>query len=788
MRKRPLRCNALVRVLLVSAATVVYAPALAQNAPTAAADAPQAGTAGVQDIVVTANRREQNLQDVALSVSAMGAEELETFNVETGADIARFTPGVSISSSFAGQSQQYSIRGVTQNDYNDIFEGPIAVYYDDTYAPTLQGQVFGTFDLERVEILKGPQGTLFGKNATGGLIHFIPKRPTKEFEGFIDAGYGRFDEVRLEAAMSGPITPGLRARVSGLYSRNDAWLENIYPTGLAIPTPPAGPRFGEDLGKEELLAGRLQIEGDVTERLNVRLAGTIARGTSGIGPYSNHAIAPVFNAAGQHIDTIALPPGTPDGLGFVAPPPGSEQTAADFARDDGFYARSYDLSLHADYEFDGFDLIWVTSKKWFRKSLAVDVDGGPTNFVNVGLRNKVNSFSQEVRAVGETDGGLRWAGGIFFSQVKAQGALGFLAAANSLFAGVFGASATGIDLIDVARYKNTNYSGFANVDVPLGERLTLVVGGRLIHEKLRYDFASHAFANVDDYAVDTGTIIIPNLQPSHRLRESYWLWAGKINLEYRVVDGTLIYAGVSRGVKGGAFNAKLPDGTPPLPADEIFYKPETLYSYEAGLKTELLDNRLNLNAAVFYYDYKDYQAFTFENVGGTIKNNDAHAWGAELGVQLAATDRLRLNGALAYTKSTIEDVVTTSATPTAPAIINDVRPTFAPRFQASANVSWDLPIDILGGTLTAIGDVSHISDFYDNIRNFQAHRQDGRTVFNGGLTWMDSSKTLSLKAYVRNLTNETYVETSFDTATLCGCGEIAYSRPRWWMVSARKEF
>ncbi len=153
------------------------------------------------DIVVTANRRSQNLQDVAMSVSALGTEELVRLNVQSGADIVRVTPGVFLSSSAAGQSQQYSIRGVTQNDFNDIFEGPIAVYYDDTYVPSLQGQVFGTFDLERVEVLKGPQGTLFGKNATGGLIHFIPRRPTKEVEGFGEISYGRFNSIRAEGAV-----------------------------------------------------------------------------------------------------------------------------------------------------------------------------------------------------------------------------------------------------------------------------------------------------------------------------------------------------------------------------------------------------------------------------------------------------------------------------------------------------------------------------------------------------------------------------------------------------------
>lgn len=780
--------GAVVGRLLLSTIILSSCPALAQDVGGTEQSTEDATGAFLDDIVVTANRRSQNLQDVALSVSALGSRELEAFNVQSGTDIARFTPGVSISNSFAGQSQQYSIRGVTQNDYNDIFEGPIAVYYDDTYMTSIQGQVFGTFDLERVEILKGPQGTLFGKNATGGLVHFIPKQPTKETEAYFDWGYGRFNGVRLEGAVSGSLAPNLRGRASILYSRSDPYLKNIYPAGGGVPTLPPGPRFGEDLGGEDLIAGRLQLETDLGERLNVRLAGTAARMTMGNGPYTNRAIQPVFNAAGQHIDTIALPSGTPDGLGFIAPPPGSEQTASDFAKDSGYYGRSYDASLHVRYEFDSFDVISVTSYKRFEKSMAVDIDGGPVNFVNYGQRNTSNSLTQEIRAAGETEGGLRWATGAFFSKARARGRLGFLAPANSLFAGLFGATATGIDLINPLKYKNTNYSIFANVDLPLTNRLTLVVGGRLIREKLRFNFASNGYANVDDYEIDTETIIIPGLQPSSRHRETDRLWAGKVNLEYRFEDGSLAYAGVSRGVKGGAFNAKLPDGTPPLLASEIPYRPETLYSYEIGAKTQLFEDRVRLSAAAFYYDYKNYQTFTLKNVTGTISNNDAHAWGGELGAQFTPTDRLRGTVAVAYTKATVKDVVIAAAAPTAPAVLDDVNPTFAPRLQASGNLSYDLPLDLFGGTLTAIADVSFISDFYDNIRNFTGQRHNGHTLVNGGLSWLNADRTLTIKGYVKNLTNNTYVETAFDTASLCGCGQIQYSKPRWWTVSLRKEF
>lgn len=789
--QRRIKIERLPLALLIAAIAATGSPAGAQTAGDADRAAVEAVKAdGPADIVVTANRRAQNLQDVAMSVSALGPEEISRLNVQSGADIVRVTPGVFLSSAAAGQSLQYSIRGVTQNDFNDIFEGPIAVYYDDTYVPSLQGQVFGTFDLERVEVLKGPQGTLFGKNATGGLIHFIPRQPTKEAEGYGEISYGRFNSLRAEGAISGPLSDGLRMRASVLHSRQDDYLKNVYPAGATfIPAIPPGPPAGEDLGGEDLLAGRVQLEADVSERFNVRLTGTAARIKLGTAPYSSRGLQPIFNSSGQHIDSIPIPRETPDGLGYIAPSPSSNRTGADFARDDGYHLRSYDAALHLRHEFDGFDVVAVSSYKRFNKSIAVDIDGGAVNFLALGTRNISDSFTQEIRIAGETGGGLKWSTGALFAKVSADGEIGFLAPKNSLVASGFGPffAATGIDLINQVKFKNSNYSLFGQVDYPVTSQLTLVVGGRIIRERLRYAFDSNSFVNRDDYEIETDIPLFP-LQPSYRGKTDDTLWAGKVNLEYRTGGGTLLYAGVNRGVKGGAFNGKLPDPSPPLSPGQIPYGPETLYSYEAGAKTSLMGGAVRLGAAAFYYDYKDYQTFALTNASGIISNNDAHAWGAEMDAHFTFSDAFRGALALSYTKATVEDVAVASATLAAPAVIRDVRPTFAPRFQASGNLSYDLPLGIAGGKLSLMTDASYISDFYDNIRNFTGQRHDGYALVNGGLAWLSADDSWTLKAYVRNLFEKNYVETAFDIATLCGCSEIQYSKPRWWTVSLRKEF
>ncbi len=791
-RRDKIERGSLLLGVAIAAITAPLSPVFAQTVDGADAGvaANEQGEVQTNEILVTANRREQNIQDIAISVSALGERDIERFNVQSGADLVRLTPGVFVSNAAAGQSQQYSIRGVTQNDFNDIFEGPIAVYYDDTYVPSLQGQVFGTFDLERIEVLKGPQGTLFGKNATGGLVHFIPRKPTREIEGYGEVSYGRFNSVRTEGAVSGPLSDAVRMRASVLYSRQGNYLKNVYPSGTTfIPPIPFGPSVGEDLGGENTLAGRLQFEVDLSDRFHARLTGTAARLRLGTAPYSSRGLQPVFNASGQHIETIALPIGTPDGLGFIAPSPTSSQTGSDFAGDNGYHLRSYDTSLHLTYEFDSFDVVAVSSYKRFDKSIAVDIDGGAVNFLALGTRNISDSFTQEIRMAGETEGGLKWSTGALFANVDADSDIGFLAPRNSILASSFGPgfAAAGIDLINQLEFKNTNYSMFGQVDLPVTSQLNLIVGGRIIREELRYAFDSTAFANSDDFEIETDTALFP-LQPSFVGKTNDTLWAGKVNLEYRTGGGTLLYAGVNRGVKGAAFNAKLPDGGPPLAPSEFPYAPETLYSFEAGTKTSLMDGLVRLSAAAFYNDYKDYQTFTLTNASGIISNNDAHAWGVETNANFTFSSAFQGSLALSYTKATVENVAVAAATATAPAVIRDVRPAFAPRFQASGNLSYDLPLEIAGGTFSLMTDASYTSDFFDNIRNFSAQRHDGYVLVNAGVSWLSADKSLKLKAYVRNLFEENYVETAFDIATLCGCSQIQYSKPRWWTVSIRKEF
>jgi iron complex outermembrane receptor protein len=763
------------------------------------------------DIVVTAQRRAQSLQDVGIAVAAFGGQELKTMGATSSLEIARLTPGVHISGNVGGQNSQFTIRGVTQNDFNDAIEAPVAVYIDDGYIPNMQGQTFGLFDLERVEVLKGPQGTLFGRNATGGLVHYVVKKPSKSLEATIDGTYGRFNQVKLEGAVGGPITETVSGRVSMFFNRHDPIWKNIYPKGAAGDT---AVNLGgtvnpccQDEWNDNTLAGRAQLQYDAGERLKIRLVGAAARQHLSSGPYTSIATVPVVDAQGRVVNSIYAGPnetrpaidtsgnpfygfassGAPntrapgaDWFGFIAPDAGQRLISKDFARSDLNRTESWNGALHLDYEFDNATLVSVTDYKKFTKNFAMDVDASSTSLVEYGTKADTQSITQELRLTGNTDK-LNWTVGAYYLDIDAQSSNGFMAPAYSIFSGIFGATATGIDLVNDFRLKTQSGSLFGQLEYKFAPKWTVILGGRLIREHQNYHFESNAMADADPFRIDTGTPLFA-LQPTFNDKRTKTLWAGKFQVEYRPNSDVLLYAGINRGVKGGSYNAKLPDGTPPLEASQIPYKPEVLLSYEGGFKLTFLNGKGTFNASAYYYDYSDYQAFTFSNVSGFVQNRDGRTYGMEADVTLRPADGLQMGLAVSAFNARVKNVQI------APDVFKTVRPTFAPQTQLSGRISYQLPMDVAGGALTIGGDGSYSSGFYHNIRNFDSNWLKGYTLFNARVGWVDATESYRLTLFVNNLTDKTYKTVGYDLSSLCGCNEESYGRPRWWGITAGYSF
>jgi iron complex outermembrane receptor protein len=266
----------------------------------------------LEEIIVTAQKREQNIQDVGIAITAFTGDQMRALGIEQSFDIAKFAPGVHISGNLAGQNTQFTIRGVTQNDFNDIIEAPTAVYLDEGYIPIAQAQTFALLDIERVEILKGPQGTLFGRNATGGAVQYVSRKPSfDESSGFADITFGQFDSdadansMKIEAAFGGPISDRTAARVAVLYNDVDGYLNNLYPLdefGAGTFGSPngnsPGPGAGADMGGGETIAGRLTFMFEPSDAITWTVSANVATSDVPTGPYQSKPTTAVYDGTG----------------------------------------------------------------------------------------------------------------------------------------------------------------------------------------------------------------------------------------------------------------------------------------------------------------------------------------------------------------------------------------------------------------------------------------------------------------------------------------------------------
>ncbi len=780
----------------------------------------------IEEIVVTAQKREQSAQDVPIAITAFSGEQMKALGVTQSIDIATFSPGVHISGNLAGQNTQFSIRGVTQNDFNDIIEAPNAVYLDEGYLAIAQAQTFAVFDIQRVEILKGPQGTLFGRNATGGLVHYISNKPSfDETTGYVDLTVGEFDtkananSYTVEAAVGGPLSDRLAGRAALRLNKQDGYLKNLYPDSAFLGSPGAG--AGADLGDDDTLAARGSLLFRASDSVDVSVSVNYARSDVATGPYqSKSTIGIVEN--GELINVIDTPPGESrlsidtaggdgggdaidgDGLlpgagiglpGRLAPggdffgyldPDGDDFTfSSDFAFEDQGHTETIGGNLRIEWALDSGALFTsVTDFKNYDKLLFIDVDSAPANQLANYAGVDATSFTQEFRVSGETDN-MRWVGGFFFLNIDTESDNGLKAPANSIAGSPPFAP---IDIGVVAELETNSYSLFGQIDYDFSDVLSATLGLRIIQEEKDYSMGIGVFPSFDNFSVNRGGFI-PNAFGAGSpflfdTDTSDTLWAGKLQLDWRPNDDLLLYAGINRGVKAGSFNAPLlgaflgAGGNSAIPYDE-----EVLTAYEAGFKATFGDGRTRLNGSVFYYDYEDYQAFLFVGVGGVVINADAENIGLELELQTSPAEGLDIILSLSYFDAEVKDILLRNGSPL-PA--RDVDPTYAPEFQATGIVRYEWPA--FGGSLAIQGDVSYSEDYFYNLRNFDADKFDSYVMLNAQLTWSSSDAAWTATLAGRNLSDERAGIQGFDLATLCGCNEVSYRAPRYFSLGLRRDF
>ena len=820
---------------------------------------PVAAQQGVlEEVVVTAQKREQNIQDVGISISAFTGDQMRALGVQESVDIATWTPGVHISGNLAGQNTQFTIRGVTQNDFNDIIEAPTAVYLDEGYIPIAQAQTFAMFDIERVEILKGPQGTLFGRNATGGAVQYISRKPSLTYnDGYVDVTYGEYDSdanansIKVEAAMGGSFSDTAAARIAILYDDKEGYLNNLYPLdefGVGTFGSPTGnspgPGAGADMGGGETLGFRGSLLFEPSDSLTINLSVNVTNSDMPTGPYQSIPTTAVYDGTGPvpgqsfpgelvnvvNIDpndarySICAPGGVDDGTDCgsdqdvngspddfngdgiadagrfnnqFAPSPGADffgyidpdgddfNTSGDFAFDDSGFTDTWGINLRVKYELsNGMLFTSISDFKDYEKMLFIDVDSAPVNQTANYAGVVATSFTQEFRMNGESDS-MRWVAGFYYLNIDTDSDNGLKFAPNSL--GMNPDLGGPFDLGVDAQLETNSYSLFGQIEYDMTEKLTFIGGLRVMLEEKDYDFVQSLYTaptNARDihegFQIFIGPTFPGGVPTPFTDSTSDTLFAGKLQLDYRPNDDLLIYAGLNRGVKAGSFNAQLAGGLP-VPTSAIPYGEETLTTFEAGFKKTLGGNT-RFNGTVFYYDYKDYQGFLFTGVSGVVVNNDADNVGIEFDIQSSPMKGLDLLFAVSWFDATVKDVPLRVDGP----IIRDVKPVYAPEFQASGLIRYEWPIS--NGSLHVQVNASYSDEYFYNLRNFDADKYDSYTKVGARFGWASEDHNWLVTLSVRNLTDERIGIQGFDLATLCGCNEISYQPPRWVGLNVKYSF
>jgi iron complex outermembrane receptor protein len=723
---------------------------------------------GLEEVIVTAQRRSQSLQDVGVAVTAISSDAARSLGVFNAKDLSKVAPGVLIDSVAGGSaSVNLTIRGVSQSDFSANQESPNSMYIDEIYIASSAAAAVPLYDLDRVEVLRGPQGTLFGRASSGGLVQFIPKKPTDEFEAYIDVGYGDFDAAYLEGAIGGAISSSMRGRIAVRGSKSDGWYENELPGG-------------EDTFEDRFFGTRVQLEVDLSDQLTARFSlGYDKSPEHNQGMYT--PVSAYVDANGQpaiipkDLDVYGTGPGN-DFTGYRSPY-GSEQKGQ-FNNVGRFENERITPSLYLTWEGDTFSVNSITNYTKFEFDYNEDCDGGPLDYCNFPSAQDLDQWSQELRISGTTDD-LTWTTGLYYLSVDqdVEVAFSFPALSGSDFA---------FSDNNLVEQDLESYAVFGQVEYTLTETLSGTVGLRYTQDDKEFSSQVFFFELGNGYFGGTGTEVFdPPLLAydfstetvGSQAKASEDMWSGKVQLDYRPNEDSLLYAGVSLGAKGPGFNTNVSGN---LTNPETPFDSEDLIAYEVGSKMELLDNSLRINTSLFYYDYTDFQGFAFNGLQGVVGNYDGYFKGGEIELTYAPTDSLQMGLGGSYIDSNLEDIPTTYDG------VRDQQSILAPEWTANGYIRKAFRVGDGELSLQMSGD--YVDDRYASVDNNRGTFVEGSFMYGARVAYYYDPQDIEIAVYVDNLGDTERQNFVFDLISTNGNLIQSYAKPRWWGISIKKSF
>ncbi|WP_369062315.1 TonB-dependent receptor [Caulobacter sp. 73W] len=733
-----------------------FATAAAASLAGAAAAQTATDTSGfaIEEIVVTAQKRSENLQDVPVSVTALTASALQDQGVNNVMGLNNVAPGLRVSAGDAAANPKIYIRGVGLSDFNPNASSGVGVYVDGVFVGSPLAQMAGFFDLAQVEVLRGPQGTLYGRNTNGGAINVTTKRPTFHWTGETRAEYATYDAVNLQGGISGPlIEDKLAFRLAGQFVEDGGYTFNRV--------------TGEDVNAAKNWAGRLSLlytpHEDVEvfskfERFSNRGDATLPQhralfpGTPAVAG-SNGLCLPSAYASGGCTDLM----GYADTDGNIR--------AGDYNQQGKDRVDLWNASTQIDWDLGSVALVSVTAYQHANRNALENTDSSPMQMIEINYRARAKAFTQEVRLQSDDEAAFKWVvGGFYMDETIRDDSLQdvlrdyrpfFVSPENPL-----GISPD--DSVAVFGYpytqKTKSYALFGQADYSLSERLTITGGLRYSADDKSFDYRSE----IED---GLATIL------TSKQDKTFSAWSGRVGARYALTDDVNIYATYNRGFKSGGFFGGLatsPDQLEP-------YANEKLDAFEVGFKGQFFDRRLRLNASGFYYDYQDQQVFAQALRNGLtvlVLDNAASSkvWGAEFELTAKPTANLQLDAGLSLLDAEYGEFVSEGQDYTGNRLPQ------APKATLNLAAAHSLPLGSAGEIFTRL-DATYSSKIYFDNSNAERLSQDGVWVAGAQVSWRAPKGGVEAGLFARNLFDEDWV-VSISNIDSLGVDLLTYNRPR----------
>ena len=765
---------------IATAAMSTTAPVMAQEAV--------AEDAGLTDIVVTAQRREENLQDVPLSVTAVSGDKLDAISAG-GVDVRGLSgrvPSLLVESSFGRTFPRFYIRGLGNTDFDFNASQPVSLVYDDVVLenPILKG--FPIFDLDRVEVLRGPQGTLFGRNTPAGIVKFDSVKPSDVAGGYGKISYGRFNAINAQGAVGGPLGENVSIRISGLYQRQDDYIDNVLPIGTT-----------KDAfeGYEEY-AGRVQFLIKPSDALDILLTGQFR---------SLDGTARVFRA---NVFTRGQTGLNSNFNRYRVSTDGKNEQKV----------KTQNASARLTYDAGPVSLISVTSY-WQGDATSVgDVDGGfGANFLPPALtgpgqipftaetRDSVPTlmqFTQEFRIASNGDGPLSYQAGVFYFDEDLK-----IVSDNYSTLGDPNNAPDGVNIRVSQAQDSKAYGVFGSLTYQLTDQFSVTGGIRYNDDKRRFTVVRSKDSQFPGFLQNPlGTV-------NRQVSDNNITWDASAT--YAATDDVNLYARVARGYRAPSIQGRVlfpPSGTPnPLEAGVTVGNSETITSYESGIKSTFLDGRARFNANGFYYQLKDAQLTA---VGGGVNANrlinadNVRGYGFEADLEFKPISELLLTVGVSYNDTEIQDAGLTTAAcgatrldtfsnlsictlldpivrPAAPfssAIVNINGNSLpqSPKWIANWTARYGVPVG--DGEVYAFTDWAYRSKI--NFFLYESVEFQDKSMLEGGVRVGYKTDAFDIAAFVRNITKDTSAVGGIDFNNLTGF----VNEPRVWGIEAGFKF